>query len=130
MKKEKQAIIYFDNQCLLCSRLLQFVFRKDKHALFLFAPYSFITMRKDHYGPFPDSILLEMNGKLFYRSDAILQILQHLGYPLKILSLFRFLPRTLRDWIYNFTAKNRVVFKRDYCMLPSGKLSERFIKAL
>jgi len=48
-----------------------------------------------------------VEGAVHVRSRAAFQLLRHTGIPWRWLSLFRFLPLPLTDFVYNLIAKNR-----------------------
>jgi predicted DCC family thiol-disulfide oxidoreductase YuxK len=66
---------------------------------------------------------------LLARSDAILFLLRQLGGVWKLAGLGKILPRTMRDGIYKFVARNRyrVFGKYDSCMLPEAKHRAKFL---
>ena len=59
------------------------------------------------------SIILESNGRKLSKSSAILQIFKELGFPWSVLAVFKFIPKFVRDGIYNFIAKRRYYFFGD-----------------
>jgi predicted DCC family thiol-disulfide oxidoreductase YuxK len=77
-----------------------------------------------------DSIILysEENG-LFTKSTAALKISNHLGVPLNILSVFFIIPPFIRNWVYDFIAKNRYRWygKQEACMIPTPELKSKFL---
>jgi len=48
-----------------------------------------------------------VEGAVHVRSRAAFQLLRHTRFPWRWLSLFRFLPLPLTDFVYNLIAKNR-----------------------
>lgn len=59
--------------------------------------------------------------EFFTESDAILRIFADLGFPWRMMVIFRIVPRFLRDFVYRWIARNRYRFfgKRDECRLPT-----------
>lgn len=55
----------------------------------------------------PDSILLFKAENWYVASDAVIQTALSLGGIYKLIVLAYVLPKWLRDWVYNFVAKNR-----------------------
>jgi predicted DCC family thiol-disulfide oxidoreductase YuxK len=76
----------------------------------------------------PDSFLFIDNGVAFAKSDGVLQLVSHLSGPVRILKIGRLLPRLVRDWLYDRTARNRYhLFGRfDICMVPEAEIRHRF----
>ena len=62
------------------------------------------------------------------RSDATVALLRHMRAPWRWLTAFRFLPRTLRDGVYNIIARKRYVWfgTTDQRLEPSAATRHRF----
>ncbi|EPR70401.1 hypothetical protein ADIWIN_3757 [Winogradskyella psychrotolerans RS-3] len=113
-----------------------FVIKRDKKDKFLFAPLQsdvgkgiikkFNIDTKD-----TDSILLYNPKKdnLSYKSTAALLVAKNLGFPTYILSIFLILPAFIRNWVYNYIAKNRYKWygKKESCMIPTPELKSKFL---
>ena len=54
-----------------------------------------------------DSIMLICQGKVLLRSDAVLAIASGLRFPWPLLTIFRIVPRPIRDGAYRIFARNR-----------------------
>ena len=54
-----------------------------------------------------DSIMLICQGKVLLRSDAVLAIARGLRFPWPLLTVFRIVPRPIRDGAYRIFARNR-----------------------
>jgi predicted DCC family thiol-disulfide oxidoreductase YuxK len=77
---------------------------------------------------FETIILIE--GKNFYfKSMAFLKIVRYLRFPWPVLTVGYIIPGFVRDWIYDFVAKNRYKWfgKKEECMVPTGNLFKRFL---
>jgi predicted DCC family thiol-disulfide oxidoreductase YuxK len=76
-----------------------------------------------------NSVLLIKQEILYQKSNAALEIARNLtgGWPL--LYGFKIIPAFLRDWIYNWIARNRYRWfgKKDACMIPTPELKSRFV---
>ena len=70
------------------------------------------------------------NGKFYEKSTAVLRIAKYLNGGYKGLYVFIIVPKFIRDWVYNFIAKNRYKWfgKKDHCMIPTKELQCRFIE--
>jgi predicted DCC family thiol-disulfide oxidoreductase YuxK len=78
-----------------------------------------------------DSILLySVNKGLKIKSSAALAIASRLGFPRNMLSVFYIVPPFIRNWVYDFVAKNRYKWygKQETCMIPTPELSSKFLK--
>lgn len=125
-------IIFFDGVCNLCNASVDFIIRRDKDALFVFAPLqgerakSILAKEKIQS---LDSIILYSQGQVYEKSDAILTVLAQLGGAWLLVKVFWVLPRPLRDAVYILVAKSRYFLwgKKDSCRLPSEGERARFL---
>ncbi|HLW32927.1 MAG TPA: thiol-disulfide oxidoreductase DCC family protein [Aequorivita sp.] len=131
---KNSKIILFDGVCNLCNGAVTFVIKRDKQKVFKFATLQ-SELGVDLLSNFKidrselDSIIL-INGDRFYsKSSAALYIAKNLSGAYPLLFGFIILPKFLRDWIYDFIAKNRYRWfgKRESCMIPTPELAKRFL---
>lgn len=132
MLNKNQNIILFDGVCNLCESSVQFIIKHDRQNYFHFASQSSELGQKllKAYGlEQVDSIALITKEKAYIHSDAALEIAKNLDGWYKYLSVFRFIPKVLRDMLYKVVAKYRykVFGKKDSCMMPSDTLKDRFL---
>lgn len=75
------------------------------------------------------TVVLVSNGKIFTRSDAVLELMRRLGGWWSLALIFKIVPRFLRDWVYKAVANNRYRWfgKREACWLPQKEWSDRFL---
>jgi predicted DCC family thiol-disulfide oxidoreductase YuxK len=134
LPKHKQLIL-FDGVCNLCNSSIQYVIKHDKKDQFLFAPLQSEVGQKiiNTYNidiEKTDSILLYSNEKgLFIKSTAALKVAKHLGFPRHLMSAFFVVPTFIRNWVYDFIAKNRYKWygKQEACMIPTPELKSKFL---
>ena len=133
--KNKQLIL-FDGICNLCNSSVLYVIKRDKNEKFLFAPLESdignkIIQKFSIDTKETDSILLynPLKDSLTYKSTAALLIAKELGFPTNILTLFLIVPKAIRNWVYNYIAKNRYKWygKKESCMIPTPELKAKFI---
>jgi len=133
---EHKKLILFDGVCNLCNSSILYVIKHDKKEQFMFAPlqgeigqqiiktYNIDTSKTD-------SILLysKENG-LKVKSSAALHIAKHLGFPQNLSRVFFIVPTFIRNWFYDFIAKNRYKWygKQEACMIPTPELKAKFLK--
>ena len=126
------AVIYFDGFCGLCNGFVDFVLRRDSAHRFRFAPLQGSTATA-RFGPAgdvdPTTILLEAEGIIYERSTAALRIVSRLGGIWRAAAVLRLVPRPIRDWVYDWVARNRYAWfgKRDTCRLPTPQEREAFL---
>jgi len=124
----------FDGECVLCSRFVRFVLRRDRRGRMRFlaaqsplgeALYRHLGLT---IGAYETYVLLE-NGHARVKSDAALRIFALLGFPWHLLTIGAIAPRAWRDWLYDLVARNRYKWfgARDTCYVPTAAEAERFI---
>lgn len=131
---DPHPILLFDGYCNLCNAAVTAVIRIDTKGLFRFASLQSETgealLRETGFEKdTPDSVLLIYKGSASIKSEAALDVLKLLGGGYRLFGVFRFIPRVLRDPIYDWIARNRYRWfgKRDTCMLPTPDLKQRFL---
>ncbi|MFK7809688.1 MAG: thiol-disulfide oxidoreductase DCC family protein [Saprospiraceae bacterium] len=134
MNASKNPILLFDGVCNLCNHSVQFVISNDKEGLFRFAALQSDVgrqlLQKHNLSPDDmDTVVLVMNDKAYTRSSAALHVLRRLGMPFSLLSVFLILPKFLRDFVYDFIARNRYKWfgRQESCWMPTPELKSRFL---
>ncbi|WP_266368813.1 thiol-disulfide oxidoreductase DCC family protein [Tellurirhabdus rosea] len=129
------AILLFDGVCNLCNGAVNFIIDRDPAGHFRFAALQSeagkALLRKHHFpDTHLDSLILVTDGRVLTRSDAALAVARGLSGGWPLLAVFRFLPRPLRDAVYDWVARNRYRWfgKEDTCRLPSPALKARFLE--
>lgn len=126
-------IILFDGVCNLCTGTVAFLIKKDKKALFRFAPLQSEAGQAllQHYqiDESNSSLLYFRNTVCYRKSTAILMILKDLGGIWKCFYPLIYLPVRLRDSLYLYIARNRyrIFGKRESCSTPARKFRNRFL---
>ncbi|MCF8366854.1 MAG: thiol-disulfide oxidoreductase DCC family protein [Bacteroidales bacterium] len=132
-----QQVVLFDGVCKLCNGFINFIIKADRHQKIRFMalqnPKSKNLLTglpglKEHYQELSSVVFID-TGMAFVKSDAVLKILAYLPYPWRAMKLFKFLPKYLRDKIYDFIASHRYGWfgKKQQCMVPSQEVLHRFI---
>ena len=129
----QQPIVFFDDVCSMCNWFVSLVVRADKQGVIRFAPLRGETARR-LLPPLPDDptrwsmLYLDEQG-LHSHSDASLAIYRRLGGIFWPLSLFRFVPRFLRDPVYRLVSRNRYRWfgRQETCRVPTAAERSRFL---
>jgi predicted DCC family thiol-disulfide oxidoreductase YuxK len=128
------AIILYDGDCVLCSRSVRFVIKKDPVKYFRFAPLKSDAAQEllKSYGKPVDqfsSVVLIEQGRVLDKSTAALSIAGRLKKPWSLTKVLLILPLNLRDWIYDWIARNRYRWlgKSDKCRIPEKEAKIRFL---
>lgn len=133
--KNKQLIL-FDGVCNLCNSSVLYVIKRDYENKFLFAPLQSniaksITSEYKIDTNKVDSILLynPKKQKVYSKSTAALQIAKQLNFPTKLMAIFLVIPAFVRNWVYDYVAKNRYKWygKKETCMIPTPELKAKFL---
>lgn len=135
MISENTIIVLFDGVCNLCNGSVQFIIKRDPRGIFRFASlqseFGQLQLKKFNLpGHVLHSIISIEKGVCYQRSDAALKIASRLPGLWPVLSIFRIVPRFIRDAAYDLIALNRYRFfgKQESCMLPTPALKSRFIQ--
>jgi len=126
-------VIIFDGVCNLCTRVVQFILKRDKKQRIRFASVQSssggnlleeITGNRD----MPTSVIYYRNGQTFYRSTAVLEILRDLDNGWPVLYVLKILPVYLRDALYRYIAlrRYRLFGKSDTCYIPEKPYKHLF----
>ena len=128
-------VLLFDGVCNLCSGSVQFVIERDPDARFLFAPLQSDAAERllsghDVDPEDLDTVVLLDGGEVHTKSDAALRVARDLAGPASLLWHARFVPRVLRDVVYDLVAATRYEMfgMKDQCMVPSPDVRERFLE--
>jgi len=127
-------IILFDGVCNFCNYWVNFIIDHDKQNIFKFAALQSekgreildkFELPKDDF----DSFILILQNKVYKKSSAAFEIAKQLTGRLRIFAPFRFLPKTLTDFVYDLVAKNRYKFfgKKDACRIPTPEERSKFL---
>lgn len=132
-----KKVVLFDGVCNLCNTWVQRILKREQGDIFLFASLQSpeaetLTKERGINTEKVDSIILIDPGVAYYlKSDAALEIARHLKGYRWLPPLISWIPRSIRDLVYDFIARNRYKWygKRESCMLPSPETANKFLDA-
>jgi predicted DCC family thiol-disulfide oxidoreductase YuxK len=131
---EDEKILLFDGVCVMCNKLVNFLINRDKKEEFKFAQLQSEAIQSllgDHkLPPFEFNPFMYLrDGRLYFKSTAILHVFRDLGGVWQILFGFIIIPGTIRDFFYDILARRRykLLGKLDACPIPPKDIRERFI---
>jgi predicted DCC family thiol-disulfide oxidoreductase YuxK len=127
------CVLFFDGDCAFCSRSVRRVVAFDKHRRISFSPLQGKLAAEMNFSKHAAAtggtmiFLRESDGKIFKKSDALVELARALGGGWRVMTFARFIPRFLRDWVYDRIANNRQRFsaKSSSCSLPDPEVSKR-----
>ena len=127
-------VILYDGICIFCSRWIRFIVARDVARRFHFtpiqSPYGTRLAHALGINPDdPDTNAVVHGGVVYYKSDAALTVLSLLPRLSWMRALF-VVPKPLRDFMYNFIARNRyrIFGKYEGCFLGDASFKGRVIE--
>ena len=127
-------IVLFDGICNLCNKTVLFLIKHDKNNNLHFAAQQTSVgeklMKQHNVKHDCQSVVFIKDEMIFYKSDAIVEIVKLLsGWP-RIAMLGLIFPKFLRNWIYDLVANNRykIFGKQVTCSMPSKANEYKFIR--
>jgi len=131
---DDRPLIVFDGECVMCSANARFVLRHDRRRRFRLttaqgplgaALYRHFGLRADEEG----TILVVDRGHVFTESDAAIAIPAGLGWPWRVAAALGIVPRSIRDPVYRWVARNRFRWfgRRETCWVPAPADSDRIL---
>ncbi|MCB0713022.1 MAG: thiol-disulfide oxidoreductase DCC family protein [Ignavibacteriae bacterium] len=132
--RETSLLVLFDGVCNFCEGSVRFIIDRDPKGLFRFASLQseFGQSLLQRQGRDPEemsSVVLVQDDILYTKSAAALRIARRLRFPWPVLFGFIILPPFLRDFVYDYIARNRYKWfgKKEECMIPTPEIRERFL---
>lgn len=127
-----KPIVVFDGECALCNGFVSWLIRHDNDGVFLIAGSNgdvgraVVAHAGLEYAMTQSTIVVCDGSRGLVRSDAVLAIMQRLGWPWKAAVAGRLLPRRLRDGVYAAIAKRRARIDAEdpACGVPPQELVE------
>lgn len=131
---DNEPILIFDGVCSFCSATVQFILKHDVRGRIRFAPLQSPLGRRlmKRHGLDPDdaqSLLFVKGDEAYVRSDAAFEIARDLGWQWRWIRVFRFVPRFIRNRVYDLVARNRYRWfgKLETCFIPTPEVRARFL---
>ena len=105
-------VILFDGVCKLCNAWSNFIIQHDHQRAFKLCSVQSNEGQKilKHFGlstDVYDSMLVVEGAAVYQQSDAFFQVVRKLDSPWKIAYVFRMIPKSLRNWLYERIALNQ-----------------------
>lgn len=126
-----KQIIFFDGDCHVCQRSVQFILKYDQSKCFFFASLQSKLAEKllSTEARHVNSVVLLKGEEEYIYSNAVIEISKQLSGFAKCGILLTLLPLPIRDKLYRFIAKRRYLFsgKETVCLLPSEQVKKRLL---
>ena len=126
-------IVLFDGDCNFCNKSVQFILKRDPTGYFSFTSlqgsYSRELLERYEVKEQMASFILVEDGVLYEKSTAALRVCKKLTGLWRFFSILLLVPKPLRDFVYDFVAKNRYAWfgNKDRCILLSKEEQKRFL---
>lgn len=131
MIDNKRHIVFYDSECILCSRTILFLLKKDRKKNLCFAPLGGTTFNRLNIDSreHNNTLIFLNKDEIQTESTGVLSIISMLPYPWKLISLLKIFPAVLRNSIYRSVAKNRYNWfgKNKMCAMPNAEFSSSFL---
>lgn len=128
------TLIVFDGICVLCNGFVQFVIQRDAENRFHFMTAqsksgAALYERRGKISGDYETFFFIADGKIYEKLDAFMEVMARLGWPWRAVLIFKPLPLTIKNWLYERIARNRyrLFGKRDACLTPSQAVKARFL---
>lgn len=121
--EEIRPVILFDGFCNLCSGTVDFLLKHDRKKQFSFISLQSaegkLLILKYQIPADTDSVILIKSNRIYFESEAFVEIVATLNFPWKLISVIKFIPAQIRNSIYRWIAKNRYRWfgKRESCRI-------------
>jgi predicted DCC family thiol-disulfide oxidoreductase YuxK len=133
----QKKIVFFDGVCNLCNATIDWLMRRDRRHVLLFASLqgaTFQRMANQELAKLTEredlsTVVYYDQGQVYLRSAAVLRAVAALSWAWRWVLLLLIIPAPARDLIYRFIARNRYRWfgKRETCRLPTPAEKERFL---
>jgi len=127
-----KPIVFYDGVCGLCNRFIELLYRTDRYKVLAYASLQGQAAKEKLSSDLVENmetIVLELDGKQYHKSDAVLRILSAVGGFWRLTVIFFMVPAFIRDAIYGLVAENRykIFGKFETCPLPPRDFKEQFL---
>lgn len=127
----ESPIVFFDSNCLLCNKSVQFLLKHDKREILSFAGLSsdYGKTILSEYSIEEDSVVLYFKKEISVKSSAFLKICSILGFPYKLILIFYIVPPFIRNGLYDLIASNRKRWfgTTNQCIIDTSKYPNRIL---
>jgi predicted DCC family thiol-disulfide oxidoreductase YuxK len=122
-------VVVFDGVCGLCNKSLSLLIRIDKNKTLRYTSLQGEYVKELDIEKDIDSIVFYEEGKLYYKSTAVLKIVRSLGGVWGVVNIFYIIPPFIRDAMYDVIAKYRykIFGKMDSCRMPNKEEEGLFL---
>ena len=124
-----ELIVFFDGECLLCQNAVRWLNRLDEGDRLRFARLQGETAAEYAIDLTDDSMALVSGGQVYRASEAARRAFWAAGgVGTLVAGVLTLLPLKLRDWSYQWIARNRKrLVRSEACDLPEEGMREKMM---
>lgn len=132
MDDDLKNIVFYDGECGLCNRSVQFILKHERSDELHFSSLQ-SSFTKDFFAkhnlktPEPETLIFFNGDKILVRSEAALEVSKFLKTPYNWANILRWIPRSFRDFIYKLIARNRHRVPLKKCSIVNPEQRKRFL---
>ena len=132
MDESLKNIVFYDGECGLCNRSVQFILKHERSNYLHFSSLQ-SSFTKDFFSkhnmvaPDPETFIFFNGDRMLVRSEAALEVSKFLKQPYNWANILRWIPPSFRDYIYNLIAKNRHRVPLKKCSIVNPEQRKRFL---
>jgi len=132
MVEKTQNIVFYDGDCILCSRTILFLLKKDRKKKLLFAPLggsTFLSFQKINSKEFKNTLVFLQQDVFLTESSGVLSIFKFLPFPWRLLHIFIIIPPFIRNAVYKIVARNRYTWfgRKENCLVNRAEFSNSIL---
>ncbi|SFI57003.1 Predicted thiol-disulfide oxidoreductase YuxK, DCC family [Kaistella treverensis] len=125
--------VFYDGECGFCNFWVHWILKRDDKDLFLFAALQgefgqkFLSERNLELTDLDTLYLWKPDEYYLRKSHAVFKISEVLGGIYQFISVLRFLPTGITDFLYDRVAENRKKLATQACEIPTPEERKKFI---
>ncbi len=126
---EKRKIIFYDGGCPFCNKTVQQVLKHNNNQNIYFSALQ-SEFSREFFGEYEinlSTFYFYDDFQLYSKSKAAIQLSKYLSFPYSLMKVSVIIPVCFRDKVYDFIAKRRTKFSKDFCMTPFNEEKQRFL---
>lgn len=131
IKTKNKSVIFYDGECNLCYKSIQFIIKHDPKKQFLFVSFQSdatakLLLQLCDKNTVLNSIVLIDDNLIYKKSTAVLFILKKIGGIWGLFYFLKIVPKIFRDFIYDIVAMLRYKWfgKCDICHMKDTYKNE------
>lgn len=133
MLRTDQPVFIFDGHCVLCSSGVAFIMKHDKRGAVRFLSGQSDLGRRIYAllgKPIDESYIFVDGAGVHMKTDGWFRVMETLGGAWRLPTVFKVIPRPIRDWAYDILARNRYRWfgKSEYCAVLTPEQRSRLVE--